>query len=203
MLEYLIKTIYLPLKNHNSRKTHWYTPKQTLPVLGFSNNGNPEKLLIESINDQLGKLKYTADPLSGAYDFYNPAEFTQWQLNNNNFDFPCDCDDFAAYGYGLARKSGVSKDRVTMSTLIVNWQSLFSKMWANHVILLLHLTEGNGREWTACLDTNSAARKKVFWVQGKPLDQQTRKNIMELFGNIYRVNYGALIDSEYPFDLSN
>lgn len=199
LLHFAVKTFYLPHKNRESLKIHRMTPKNPLPVVGLADdNGNPSMTLVNSINTRMKSLKYVPDPLNGAYDFYNPAEFTQWQIDNNDFRHSCDCDDFAAYGYGLALNAKIGKNRVSMQTLVVDFGSILSKMWANHVILTVHYSGWDG-EWTACIDTNSVARERVFWIKGLPSDSQVRDNIMKLYGEIYKVKYGALVESEYPF----
>jgi len=193
-----IANLYLMHKEHLSVTTHKNTPRSPLPVLGRAPNGNPPPSLVQAVNSQLSKLKYRMDPLNGTLDFYNPAEYTQWQLENQRWDQPCDCDDYAAYALGLFRAAGVAEHRVWLWTLVIDWTELTTKMWANHVLCGVELVDGNGQTWTGVLDTNSSGQRAApFWFKGAA--DAAGEQVKAEFGRIYGVNYSYLFKSKYPW----
>lgn len=199
MIITLAANAHLAIKHHNSRHQHAHTPRRSLPILGQAPAGNPQVNLTNAVNAQLGKLRYRMDPLNGTLDYYNPAEFTQWQLENEAWGYPCDCDDYAAYAYGLMRAAGVSQARLKLWTLVIDWTQLTSKFWANHVVLGVELTRGNDETLTAVLDTNSAgSRAQPFWFPGRPDD--VAHLVRAEFGQIYGVTYSYLFQSKYPWE---
>jgi len=199
-LESFIKGVYLPNKAAYSRQCDAAlkgAQHAALPVLGKAgNDGRLSIDTINAINEQCGRLKYVSDPLGGLLDYYTHPETTQWALNNNRQDIPCDCDDYAVYAVALARACGIAWDKAWVWNLIINPSNQISQCWANHVICGIEYWDGT-RYWTAIIDTNSAARHQPWWFQGDRA--AVEQAVIANFSALYKVNYYKLIPVDWPF----
>jgi len=199
LFKYLVENVYLPKKARDSRLINRGFSKRPLPVLGSASpQGLPSKSLIEAINTHCGHLPYKIDPLYGLSDYYNAPEVSQYKLESKDESIHFDCDDLAVLAVGLARLAGVSFQHAYVLNLIINPWNQFTQAWANHVIAGFDFIDGDGKPWTAIIDTNSAGRRaKPYWYQGT-LDD-VRPEIIGMFSRIYRVNYKWLLEVPYPF----
>ncbi len=174
-----------------------------LPVLGRAGqDGLLHPSTVASINQELGKLPYRADPL--LFDYYtHPGVLAaclwtgDWRVHGKNEQWSCDCDDFAAYAYELFRLTGAKEGwGFWIWNLIINPSEQLWNAWANHVILGFRQWE-NGRFKTGVMDTNSAANRQIIWFDLPP--EQAEAAVMAHFGKIYDVRYYRAIRVEYPF----
>ena len=196
---------YLGKKEHDSKQIAHAQHKlrSPLPIVGSAkNNGSITIALAHAVNEQCAKLKYKLDPLGGVSDYYNHPETTQYRLDMKNNTLPCDCDDFAVYAVGRFRKAGAHPLNAWVWNLIIDPMSQFTQAWANHVICGFALRDAKGQTWTGIIDTNTAARDKIFWFKGDK--DKTQDAIIKHFRNIYKragkeANYYKLIEAKYPF----
>ena len=171
--------------------------KAPLPIVGSADkSGYPTPELAKLVNLKCSELVYTSDPNGGLTDFYNHPEFTQWRQNNQKWQDPCDCDDFAVYAVALFRKAGVKVEHAWIWNLIIDPGYQFSQMWANHVICGFKLMSG-GQIWTGIIDTNTAANKQVLWFKCSP--EEAKPAIIKHFNGVYKVNYYKILEVQYPF----
>ncbi|MEJ5201899.1 MAG: hypothetical protein WHV66_06650 [Anaerolineales bacterium] len=187
----------LPKKADYSRQVALNAPKAALPVLGQAgSDGRVSMQTIEKVNQQCARLRYVADPLWGLVDFYNHPEYTQWQLVNNRWDQPCDCDDLAVYAHALFLKTGIRSDKVWIWNILVSPGYQISQAWANHVMCAVEYWDGS-KIWTAIIDTNSAANGKAFFFYGDRFDAQMP--VIQHFKQLYGVQYYALVKVDPPW----
>lgn len=197
LFEQFIKNWYLPNKAKFSRDIDKHADHAPLPqVYEPVSDGKTRVGMINSVNAECSKLRYKLDPNGGLTDFYNHPEFTEWRHQNQRWDEPCDCDDFAVYAVALFRECGIMTDAWVWN-LIISPGHQITQAWANHVICGAYFKSGDGQEWVAIIDTNSAARKKPFWFKSNKSTAQ--RAILEHFSKLYNVNYYKLIDVPYPF----
>lgn len=197
LFEQFVTGWYLPRKARFSREMAINAPRATLPqVHERVDDGKVRLGMVKAINAECSKLRYTPDPLGGLTDFYNHPEFTQWRQNKQRWDEPCDCDDFAVYAVALFNECGVTADAWVWN-LIISPGHQVTQAWANHVICGAYFKDSSGQEWTAVIDTNSAARGKPFWFKGNA--ESAKPAILNHFSRLYKVNYYKLIDVPFPF----
>lgn len=198
IFEFLVKSVYLPLKASFSRKVanDYQRFKRSLPKLAEYQE-NIDINTAKVVNEYCAQLNYVSDPLNGVIDYYNHPEHTQWIIEEKRFDLPYDCDDLAVLAVSLFRKIGYSYDKVKLCNLIISPLKQFTQMYANHVICVLEFVDTRGIIWTAVIDTNTVANKQLFMFEGN--FEQTRKQIIDLFCNIYKVSYYRLIPVPDPF----
>lgn len=190
----------LPQKAHWSRQIAVNIPTDKLrpiPALGKANaDGYLPLSVLKDINAQCGKLQYKLDPLWGMSDYYTLPELTQYQLEKGRWEYPCDCDDFAVYARALMLAAGVEPVNCWIWNLIIAPGSQITQAWANHVICGFEYWDGN-KHWTGVIDTNTAARKKIFWQTGTR--EFTAERFIKQFSDIYQVNYYKLLQVPDPF----
>lgn len=180
----IVSSLYLPNKVRSSLPLAKTMPRKPLPVLGQAKaNGYPTKDLAEAINAQCHQLKYRSDPGNGLVDLYNHPEHTQYLLETGAYETSaCDCDDFATYAIALFLKAGVARDKVWEWNMIVPWHKQFTQARWNHVICGFTYWDGS-QEWTGIIETNTAARNKLFWFKGTATEAKSA--VLKTFCSVY------------------
>lgn len=190
---------FLARKQTISRDRAARTPKAPLPVLGKAGaDGRVSKETIEAVNRQCGKMPYQQDPWFGIDDFYNHPETSQWRLNNEKWDIPYDCDDYATYAVALLRACGLAHSKAWLWNLLINPAHQLTDMAYNHVIAGVEYWDGTSI-WTAVIDTNTAASGKLFWVKGSPDLEAVQAAVIQHFNAVYKKQYYKVLRVDYPF----
>lgn len=182
-----VEGIYLPHKVRLSLRLARSQQRQKLPVLGEAVAGLATVALAEAINARCGKLTYKLDPWWGLYDYYNHPEHTEYLAATGDYQHSTnDCDDYATYAQALFYQAGVARAHVWEWNLIVPaYKQVTQGKW-NHAICGFRTAERVG-----VIDTNSAARRQIFWFSG---DQtEIEQQVIATFSTIYPADYSALV----------
>lgn len=187
MFQQLVKDVYLPHKVRLSLRLARSQRRQALPVLGESLEGRATVALAEAINARCGQLKYKLDPWWGLYDYYNHPEHTEYLAATGDYEQSTnDCDDYATYAQALFYQAGVSSDNAWEWNLIVPaYKQVTQGKW-NHTLCGFRTAERVG-----VIDTNSAARRTVFWFTGN--QAEIEQQVIAKFRTIYPADYRALV----------
>lgn len=185
-----VKSIYLPLKVMRSKK-FLRMPRNPLPKVSEAENGKITLALANAVNAQCGKLTYQPDPANGLYDMYNHPEHTQYLLDTGNYGKSSnDCDDYAAYAQALFREAGVDPSEHWEWNVLVKLLKQPTQGKYNHVICGFRMGD-----WYGVIDTNTAARGKIFWFKGSLND--AKKHFIETFKETYPADYYELVEGNW------
>lgn len=199
LFQQAVLNIYLPNKEKRSRDLAQQFSKfnVSLPQLGLA--GQDKRIgmdTINKINEYCGRLPYKSDPLWGFVDLYNHPEFTNYFIVNNIKLDTYDCDDVAVLAKALCDRCGCDSSKSWIWNLIIRPDKQFTEAAYNHVICGIEFWDGI-RNWTVVIDTNTVARREVFFFLGKK--EEVKQQVISKFNSIYNVTYSILLDVRYPF----
>lgn len=172
----LIAKSWFPVKSATSRFVSLFYLDKRRKLLRFSDFRGLATYMANN-------LKYVADPLSGAIDYYTHPEHVQYMIETGykGSPFSCDCDDYAIFAHANLKAMGYRPTVYTVLDGGITW---------SHVICVF---QADGKYWM--LDTNGLNEVGEF--SDKGIMEQA---VLNLLGAIYsEALYIDIIEITYPF----